>query len=60
MTFWRRAIFWTTGSSGAILVFENLWAERFATAVRNANGRVVDNARIPMDVVEAAMAALAE
>ncbi len=48
------------GSSGAILVFENLWAERFATAVRNANGRVVDNARIPMDVVEAAMAALAE
>ena len=45
-------------SSGAILLFENLWAERLATAIRNANGRVVDNARIPMDVVDAAMAAL--
>jgi hypothetical protein len=48
------------GSSGAILVFENVWAERFATAVRNANGRVVDNARIPMSLVEAVMAAIEE
>lgn len=48
------------GSSGAILLFENVWAERFATAVRNANGRVVDNARIPMEIVDAAMAALSE
>ncbi len=46
------------GSSGAILVFENVWAERFATAVRNADGRVVDNARIPASVIEAALAAL--
>lgn len=47
-------------SSGAILVYESLWAERLATAARNADGRIVDSGRISMDLIEAAMAALSE
>ena len=42
-------------TSAAILVWENAWAARFAQAVRNANGFVLENARIPHDVVEAAI-----
>ena len=45
-------------SSGALLVFENAWATRLRDAVVNAKGRLVDNARIPADVVEAAMKAM--
>jgi translation initiation factor IF-2 len=44
-------------SSAALLVFENVWATRFAEAVRNAGGLLVANERIPYDIVEAAMAA---
>jgi translation initiation factor IF-2 len=44
-------------SSAALLVFENVWATRFAEAVRNAGGVLVANERIPYDIVEAAMAA---
>jgi uncharacterized membrane protein len=40
------------GSTAAIMLFENQWAIRFATAVRNANGRVVLNERIPGSVIE--------
>ncbi len=42
-------------SSAGILVFENVWATRLRDAIVNANGRLVDNARIPAAVVEAAM-----
>ena len=42
-------------SSAGILVFENVWATRLRDAIVNANGRLVDNARIPVVVVEAAM-----
>jgi hypothetical protein len=49
----------TPNSSGAVLVFENTWATRLRDAVVNANGRLVDNARIPARIVEAAMAAIA-
>jgi hypothetical protein len=45
-------------SSGALLVWENVWAERFATAVRNADGELLAHERIPAAVVEAAFAAL--
>ena len=45
-------------SSGALLVFENAWAARLRDAVVNAKGRLVDNARIPDAVVEAAMKAI--
>ncbi len=42
-------------SSAAVLVWENTWAARFAQSVRNADGVVLENARIPHDVVEAAL-----
>jgi translation initiation factor IF-2 len=43
-------------SSAGLLVFENVWATKFAEAVRNADGILVANERIPYDVVQAAMA----
>jgi uncharacterized membrane protein len=43
-------------SSAGLLVFENVWATRFAEAVRNADGRLLANERIPYDVVQAALA----
>ena len=42
-------------SSAAILVWEDLWAARFADAVRNAGGVLVDIQRIPHEVVQAAI-----
>jgi hypothetical protein len=46
-------------SSGAVMLFENVWAAKFVDAVRNADGELVANARIPHDIVEAAHADLA-
>lgn len=43
-------------SSAAMLLFENTWAARFATAVANANGEVIINARIPREVIEEVVA----
>ena len=43
-------------SSAGLLVFENVWATRFAEAVRNADGLLIANERIPYDVVQAALA----
>ncbi len=45
-------------SSAALLVFENIWATRLRDAIVNANGRLVDNARIPAEIVDAAVAAV--
>jgi hypothetical protein len=42
-------------SSAAILVWEDLWAARFADAVRNAGGVLVDIQRIPHEIVQAAI-----
>ena len=42
-------------SSAAVIVWENLWAERFATAVRASGGHLVDSGRIPHAVAPAAM-----
>lgn len=42
-------------SSAAVLVWEDLWAKRFADAVVNSGGVLVDIARIPRDIVEAAI-----
>jgi hypothetical protein len=41
-------------SSAALLVWEDLWAARFADAVRNAGGVLVDIQRVPHEVVVAA------
>jgi hypothetical protein len=47
-------------SSAALLLFENTWATRFVEAVRNANGEVILNERIPRVVIEEMMAELSE
>jgi hypothetical protein len=39
-------------SSVGIMLFENVWAKRFADAVINANGHVIVNERIPRAVIE--------
>jgi hypothetical protein len=44
-------------SSGALMLFENTWATRFADAVHNAKGEVVLNERIPRVVIEELLAA---
>lgn len=43
--------------SAALLVWENLWAARFAEAVRAANGQVVAHAPIPRAALDAALEA---
>jgi uncharacterized membrane protein len=43
-------------TSALMLVFENTWAAKFVTAVRNANGTVLEFARIPAEAVAQAMA----
>jgi hypothetical protein len=46
-------------SSAALIVWEDTWATEFAEAIRNADGVVLEGARIPYDLVEAAFAGLA-
>jgi hypothetical protein len=43
-------------SSAAMLLFENAWAANFAQALRNANGEVIVNSRIPREVIETVVA----
>jgi hypothetical protein len=40
-------------STAAALLFENVWAARFAQSIRNAGGEVLLNERIPHAAVEA-------
>jgi len=47
-------------SSAGIMLFENVWAKRFADAVVSANGHVVLNERIPRAVIEELVATHAE
>ncbi len=39
-------------SSAAMLLFENTWAAEFVQAMRNANGELIINSRIPAAVIE--------
>lgn len=39
-------------TSAGIMLFENIWATRFAQAVRDSSGEVVLNERIPNAVIE--------
>lgn len=43
------------GDAAAMLVWEDVWAARFAQAVRNADGELLLLERIPFDVVNAAI-----
>src|SRR5574340_439221 len=45
------------GSVGAALVYENLWAAPFASAMRRAGGQLIANGRIPVQAIAAAIAA---
>jgi len=45
------------GSLGAVLVFENLWAASFGSAVRHAGGQLIANGRIPIQAIIAAVEA---
>ncbi len=45
-------------SSAALLVWEDTWATPFAVAVRNANGVILEGARIPREIIEQAIDAL--
>jgi hypothetical protein len=42
-------------SSAAVLVWEDVWATKLATAISDANGILLDLERIPRDVVQAAL-----
>lgn len=42
-------------TSAAVLVWEDLWATRFADAVRSAGGVLIDIQRIPHEVVKTAL-----
>jgi hypothetical protein len=42
-------------TTAALMVWEDVWATRFAQAVRNANGMIIENARIPHEIVMAAI-----
>ena len=47
-------------SSAALLVWEDTWATPFAVAVRNANGVIIEGARIPREIIEEAIGALTD
>jgi hypothetical protein len=43
-------------STAALMIWENVWAARFAKSLRNADGILVANGRIPAALVEELMA----
>ncbi len=43
------------GTSAALLVYENVWAAPFASAVRRTGGQLVASGRIPVQAVLAAL-----
>ncbi|HEX9259345.1 MAG TPA: DUF6325 family protein [Acidimicrobiales bacterium] len=47
------------GTAAALMLFEDLWATPFAQAIRAAGGRLVAGERIPPEIVDAAVSAMA-
>ena len=47
------------GNSALIILWEDLWAKPLAEALRDSGGVLVDSARIPADLMEAAFEELA-
>jgi len=45
------------GSTGAVLVYENLWAAKLGSALRHAGGQLIANGRIPVQAIIAAVQA---
>jgi hypothetical protein len=48
------------GSVAGVLVYENIWAAPFASAVRRSGGQLIANGRIPIQAIIAAVEADAE
>jgi uncharacterized membrane protein len=48
------------GSSALVIVFENTWVAKFATAVRESKGELAYMQRIPRESVQRALAALTQ
>jgi uncharacterized membrane protein len=46
------------GTSAALLIFENVWAAPFASAVRRSGGQLVASGRIPVQALLAALDAV--
>ena len=47
-------------TSAALIIWEDTWAGPFAAAVRNANGVILEGARIPREIIEQAVDALTD
>ena len=47
-------------TSAALLIWEDTWATPFAEAVRNANGVILEGARIPREIIEEVVSALTD
>jgi len=47
------------GNSAALLVWEDLWAAEFVGAMRDAGGVLLEGGRIPIELMEAALAEMA-
>jgi hypothetical protein len=47
-------------TTAAAILFEHVWSKRFAAAVRDSNGWLVTNVRIPSDVIAVARETLLE
>ena len=45
------------GSVAGVLIYENLWAAPFASAMRRAGGQLIANGRIPVQAIAAAIEA---
>jgi hypothetical protein len=43
------------GSSAGVLIYENVWAAPFATALRRSGGQLVASGRIPVQAILAAL-----
>jgi Family of unknown function (DUF6325) len=46
------------GNSAALLIWEDLWAAPFAAAVRDSGGILLESARVPHELAQAAFAAI--
>jgi hypothetical protein len=47
-------------TSAALLIWEDTWAAPFAQAVRDANGVILEGARIPREIIEQVMSSLTD
>ena len=43
------------GSTAGVLIWENLWAAPFASAVRHSGGQLIANGRIPLQAIIASI-----